>query len=170
MQLVKPDIKYEDSYKKALEEAGAEIQDSGLAKPSLNQTFAEFIAMYKKQEEGKNLPEGYVPASMFWLIDKNEFIGRLQIRHKLNKFLFNEGGHIGYFIRPSKRRMGYGKKILQLGLEKAKKLGIKNVLITCDITNAGSKKIIESQNATYASTYAPSSEKPAKLRYWINIK
>jgi len=41
------------------------------------------------------------------------------------------------------RNKGYGKKILALGLLETEKIGLKSVLITCDIGNMASEKIIE---------------------------
>ena len=35
-----------------------------------------------------------------------------------------DGGHIGYGIRPSKRKKGYASKILELALKEAKKLNL----------------------------------------------
>ena len=55
-------------------------------------------------------------------------------------------------IRPSKRNQGYGKKILQLALLKAKALGINKVLITCDETNIASKKIIEASDGVFENS------------------
>lgn len=57
----------------------------------------------------------------------NKVCGSISIRHELNDFLFNFGGHIGYSITPSERGKGYGKLQLKMGLEIAKSLGIKIV-------------------------------------------
>ena len=43
----------------------------------------------------------------------------------------------------------YGKRILSLGIEEAKKIGLREVLITCMEDNVGSKKIIESNGAVF---------------------
>ncbi len=116
-----------------------------------------------------NLPPGYVAQTTYWLIDTNEFIGRVSIRHMLTDYLLQEGGHIGYDIRPSKRKLGYGKKILALSLPKAKELGIKKILVTCNETNLGSKKIIEANGGILENRLHLHPGKPAKLRYWITV-
>ena len=170
MKLVIPNIKYEKSYLQALKEAKDETQATSLALPKENQSFSDFVNILLSQSKGENLPKGYVPATTFWLIDNDEFIGRVQIRHSLTKSLTNTGGHIGYYIRPSRRRKGYGLKILELGLLKARDLGILNVLVTCDINNLGSKKIIESNGGILENTFNEGSGKPLKLRYWIKPK
>ena len=170
MQLKSPNTRYEESYLQAVIESDEENLDTTLAKPQAGQSFADFVKTLLSQSKGDHLPKGYVPASTFWLIDKNEFIGRVQIRHTLTKSLLEEGGHIGYYIRPTQRKKGYGRKILELGLIKAKELGIYKALVTCDVDNFGSKKIIESQGGKFENTYVPTDGKTPKLRYWINTK
>lgn len=103
--------------------------------------------------------------------DKNGagFIGKVNIRHRLNKNLLKAGGHIGYTIRPSERRKGYGTLILRLALPKAKALGIKKALITCYEDNIGSRKIIEANGGVLEDT-ATTNEGVVKRRYWITIK
>jgi predicted acetyltransferase len=88
----------------------------------------------------------------------------------LNDFLLKQNGHIGYFIRPSKRKMGYGKKILQLGLLEAKKMGLPKVLITCDEDHFASQKIIEANGAILENIIETENGKPKTRRYWINLK
>ena len=104
------------------------------------------------------------------MIDKNAFIGRLSLRHELNEFLLKIGGHIGYEIRPSRRKQGYGTEILRLGLEKAKELGLHRVLVTCDEDNIGSKKIIEHNGGKFENSIEIDGDKVKKLRYWIDLE
>lgn len=140
-----PDVKYKISYLEAVKE----YQLDGhhyyvpLNIKELEKKFDEYIHQLHEESKGRNLPDGYVPHTTFWLVDGDKFIGRIDIRHELNEWLKNEGGHIGYDIRPSERKKGYGTKILQKGIEKAKELGLNNVLITCDIDNIPSNKVIQ---------------------------
>lgn len=169
MQLVYPTTQYQLSYLEALEESKDEINDTILRKPDENQSFEAFVTQLNEEAEGKHLPEDWVPATEFWLIDNNEFIGRVNIRHTLTDHLLKIGGHIGYWIRPSKRKMGYGKKILQLSLGEAKKLGLKKVLVTCDNTNIGSQKIIEANGGILENIITIDEAHPKTRRYWISL-
>jgi len=171
MELVLPDVKYKESYLEALKESEGEESGARLKKPEENQSFEDFVKRFHDEMKGLNLKEGYVPATTFWLIDKGEFIGRANIRHELTDNLFKYGGHIGYHIRPSKRKMGYGKKILELALQEAKKMGFKKVLLTCDDDNVGSRKIIEANRGVLENIIEGEKEgEPKKRRYWITIK
>ncbi len=88
----------------------------------------------------------------------------------MNEFLLMMGGHIGYEIRPSRRKQGYGTEILRLGLEKAKELGLQRVLVTCDEDNIGSKKIIEHNGGKFENAIVMEGDTVKKLRYWIDIE
>lgn len=85
-----------------------------------------------------------VHASTFFTIREsdNKVIGSIQLRHSLTDELSEHTGHIGYAIRPTERRKGYGKEQLMLVLNEAKKMGIEKVMISCDADNVASAKII----------------------------
>jgi predicted acetyltransferase len=88
---------------------------------------------------GENLPEGYVKHLNFWLIDDLTVVGVVRVRYE-EMFC---AGHIGYDISPDHRNMGYGTRILELALEKAKEIGLKEAVVTCLTSNTSSRKIIE---------------------------
>lgn len=169
IKLVNPSRRYKDSYLEFLQESQKEGRNMDLNIKNLRANFESFIKQLNGYREGISLPKGYVPESRFWLVNGNNFIGSVSIRHHLTGLLNKVGGHIGYEIRSNERKKGYGKKILSLALKKAKQLGIKKALITCDITNIGSKKIIEANGGVLDSIEDQGKEKPNKLRYWINL-
>ncbi len=135
----------------------------------IEKDFSLYVEHLLSQAKGKNLPMGYVPQTIYWLIDNDEFIGRVSLRHRLTKSLLQVGGHIGYYIRPTKRQKGYGKKLLELTLIKAKELGLTRVLVTCDERNIGSKKVIEGNGGIFQDSIVIEERKPKTLRYWIIV-
>lgn len=169
MQLVSPSLQYKKTYLDAVEESKQEPGLTLLPQPEPGQSFADFVQNRIDQSHGLQLPPGFVASSEFWLIDNGELIGRTNIRHVLNDWLLEIGGHIGYWIRPSKRGQGYGKKILELGLIEAKKLGISKVLVTCDITNDPSRKVIEANGGVLENIVPNGHDNPPKRRYWILV-
>jgi len=164
MKLVRPSIKYEESWLKAMEEFKPERDEENSWK-CLTKTFniKKHLKRLKKYEKGKE--NSKVPSSTYWLIDNSEFIGHVNIRHHLNNRLKKIGGHIGYEIRPSKRKLGYGTKILKLALEKTKKLGIEKTLVMCNPENTGSRKIIEKNGGIFDKEIEFEGEK--LQHYWI---
>jgi predicted acetyltransferase len=174
MQLVSPTARYKESFLLAMEEyqkikATDRLFVYTLNLKDLKKNFRSHLHQLSDEAIGKNLPKGYVPQTTFWLIDNDTFIGTAIIRHRLTDKLLREGGHIGYDIRPSKRKKGYGKKLLRLLLPKARELGITRALITCDATNLGSKKIIEANGGEFENSVETCEGKPRKLRYWIAL-
>lgn len=168
IQLVKPQLKYEKSFLEALEEFEKEEKGYSEDFEKFRNNFNKYILKLKDDENGVNLKDGYVPSTTLFLIDDDEYIGRVSIRHSLNDTLLKQGGHIGYDIRPSKRKMGYGTKILELALPIAKELGINKVLLTCKDSNIGSYKIMEKNGAVLQDKIEYDGH--LKRRYWINIK
>lgn len=170
MFLASPSKQYKDTFLEALqEEIQAEGDQMAHKIQSIAADFEGFLQRLSNMERGINIPPHLVPASSFWLIDDGEYIGSLNLRHELNDDLLHFGGHIGYDIRPSKRRKGYGKEILRLGLEKARERGLRQVLVTCDETNIGSKKIIEANGGIFENAVTQEGSPVKKLRYWIGI-
>lgn len=175
MELVLPDAKYKDSFIEAVKELKSEKESTTnkryreLSISELETNFEAFVEQERGHAMGEFQPEGYVPQSEFWLVDGEEYIGHIGIRHQLNEHLKTIGGHIGYMIRPSKRGLGYGNKILELALPKAKELGIDRVLLTCDETNIASRKVIEKNGGTLENQIPNPETGVDKLRYWIDI-
>lgn len=175
LKLILPSNKYKKSFLEAAEEYKKD-QEKGRYPAILNMEemtkdkFEDYVKRKLDQSKGINIPKGRVPDTEYWLVDNDEFIGKISIRHRLNANLRKLGGHIGYSIRPSKRRMGFATKMLAMGLQKAKKLGIDKALITCDETNIGSKKVIENNGGIFENAESQGKGMPARLRYWIEIK
>jgi predicted acetyltransferase len=169
-QLILPSVEYKNSFIKAVKEYQAEnlFNYQHLDIKDLEDNFEKYVEDVKNEAKGIGLPAGYVPHTVYWLVDDQGYIGRLDIRHQLNEFLDKFGGHIGYDIRPTRRLQGMGKLILKLAIEKARELGIKEAVITCDVDNMGSRRIIEANGGKFAEvTTGPSGLK--KRRYLIRL-
>ncbi|WP_153046261.1 GNAT family N-acetyltransferase, partial [Streptococcus suis] len=92
-------------------------------------------------EMGLDLPNGYVPAIQYVSFDQTgKALGFLHLRLRLNDFLLQKGGHIGYSIRPTERGKGYAKEQLRLGLQEAASKNITKVLVTCSTDNQASRR------------------------------
>lgn len=108
----------------------------------------------------------FVPYTAYVFIVDNKIVGVGSLRHYLNEYLENFGGHIGYSIRPSERKKGYAKMALKLLLEEAKNKGIETVIVTCNETNIGSRKVIEANNGEFINKI----ENDNKVTYRYTIK
>jgi predicted acetyltransferase len=130
--------------------------------------FEAFLAREQDLREGRNLPEGYVPGVTYWPFDGDEILGTAQLRLELNAHLRNYGGHIGYCIRPSRRRQGYMKRVLPLVLDQAARAGIQRVLITCRRENIASARVIESAGGQFEDERIDPARNKTLRRYWID--
>ncbi|NTW96157.1 MAG: GNAT family N-acetyltransferase [Erysipelotrichaceae bacterium] len=124
---------------------------------------------YLENLEIKEATADRVPDSTFFCLDldRNIFVGAINIRHTLNQSLLNTGGHIGDGVRPSERRKGYATNMIKLGLEECRKLGIEKVLITCDKSNIGSAKSIINNGGVLENEVIE--DGVVEQRYWITL-
>ena len=137
----------------------------------LRKDFSSYMEMLVNHSRGIDLPNGWVPQTTFWYMHGvTQVIGMSSIRHRLTPALENIGGHIAYIIRPSERQKGHGNRLLSLTLEKAKVIGLKKVLLTTDIDNLASRKIIERNGGDLIENGNLSKYDDKKTRYWITLK
>ena len=136
--------------------------------PGMN--WSEFIRIHEDFRNGL-VPEGKVAASFLFAVDNDEIVGRVSIRHSLNDFLFNYGGHIGYAVRPQFRKKGYATEILRQALEYCRGLGLEKVLVTCNDSNEPSAKTIEKCGGKLENKVIEQIESGERLvrRYWIDL-
>ena len=97
-------------------------------------------------------------------------VGQSSVRHKLTPALEQRGGNIGYYVKPSERRNGYGAHLLKLTLEKACALGLMRVLITCDADNVASAKIILRNGGKLKDELNREDSQTPTSRYWIDLE
>lgn len=131
------------------------------------QAFPAFLSRVRNEREARGLLPEAVPMSLFWLVRDHEILGSSRLRHTLTPELEQLGGNIGYDIRPSERRRGFGTILLRLTLERARAMGLTRVRITCDADNIGSIRVIEN-NGGVLDAEVLSPERGKLLRqYWI---
>ena len=139
--------------------AWIEFNAPGWRDPEAFETFVAEVIV--DAEEDRPRPTRYVPCTTLWWIDGKEYLGRLAIRHRLNDFLLDVGGHIGYDVRPSARRRSHATAMLHGALPWARELGIDRALVTCDDDNVGSIRAIEAAGGELEDV------RERKRRYWV---
>ena len=169
IRLEQPHIRFKESFLKAMDEFLAEGRWQEFDENFIRQHFSDFVQEYIDHSKGRKIPMGYVPHTMYWIIDSNDqYVGQIDLRHKINAALRCYGGHIGYEIRPSERKKGYGKMALKEVLIKAKKLELNKVLVTCDSDNIASRKIIET-NKGILNDEREQKDGTHTLCFWIEL-
>lgn len=169
MKLVKPSKALEQAYVDYImewENAGEKIVPYASGRYGL--AFDELLNKWQEDETEKAYEKGFVPASLYFLIDEKEkIVGSVHIRHELNERLLFCGGHIGYGVRPSERRKGYASTMLSLSLSLAKKLGVNKALVTCGKSNLASALTIQKNGGILDNEVMHESN--LVQRYWINL-
>lgn len=131
------------------------------------------VFLAEARADPKTLPPGQVQATQFLAIRESDgvLVGMIQVRHEIESsdYLRNYCGHIGYSVRPVERRKGYATEMLALALEYCRKLGIKQVLMTCWPHNEGSRRAIISNGGVFESERYEPYEKAMFHRYWITL-
>lgn len=116
----------------------------------------------------KNAAPDWVTGSVYFAFVDDRIVGTIAVRHYLNEITSKSGGHIGYGIRPSERRKGYGTKMLALALEKCREFGIAKALITCDKSNIASAKTAMRNGGVFTDDVTEDDGNVVS-RYWITV-
>jgi len=132
--------------------------------------FPRYLRRVDEIADGVNLPPGWVPQYTYWLVRSGrQIVAVSHFRPNLHERGLYEEGHIGYGTRPSQRGKGYATMLCRLTLLKARELGLRRVLITCDADNVASARVIE-RNGGQLENQVPSRETgKLKSRYWVEL-
>lgn len=172
IELVKLTSEYQTQLSDMLTEWKADIEKNNTNHSPwaiFRNDFHDFDSFLENLEIKEGNKDGLVPDTTLFCLDKdrNIFVGAVNIRHYLNEYLLQCGGHIGDGIRPSERRKGYATAMIGLALKECKKLGIDKVLMCCDKENIGSAKSIQKNGGVLENEI----EKDGTIeqRYWISL-
>lgn len=171
LHLVRPSLIYDDQlldYRKKTLALEPWVHGSS----SLNtvERIADWLETLKTLENPDTCPPDLVPATQYLCVREtdNYLVGLINIRHRLNEYLENFGGHIGYSIRPGERGKGYAKAQLLLALDKCRELGIKRLLLTCNQDNRASRRTILACGGILEDTRIDPDGNHMQ-RYWIDM-
>jgi predicted acetyltransferase len=173
VDLVAPSQSLRLSWLQAREEWGRDVLPSGagLHHDDDVETVRGFQAWVERlrRQADVSVPAGAgrVHATYWWIVEGRTYLGAISLRHTLNDFLLNAGGHIGYGVRPSARRRGVATWALGAVLPTARELGIDRVLVSCDEDNLPSARAIERNGGVLDDIRH--TELGLTRRYWISL-
>lgn len=170
-RLVKPSVAYRESFlashaewEGAWQDGAGVDADADFSAPG---AFEQWVARLLSQES-EPLSPGMVTCTFRWLVEGDQYLGSVALRHELNEYLANFGGHLGYGIRPSARRQGHATAALAQMLDLARERGMDRVLLTCAEANLGSRGTIEA-NGGVLEDVRVDGDGVALRRYWISL-
>lgn len=104
--------------------------------------YARWLSIVRRYRSG-NLREADVSQTLYFVKCGDDVVGAVSLRSELIPKVIN--GHISYGIRPSFRRRGCGRQVFLMALRLLEREhGIHAAIVTCDPSNAASRRIIES--------------------------
>jgi predicted acetyltransferase len=136
---------------------------------AIRSDFAGYVRRRRDSAAGRNLPEGLVPQTDYFLWNGHQIVGSIRLRHQLTPALANDGGNIGYEVRPSRRGEGHATRMLAMILDKARQVGLKRVLLTCHNDNPASARVIDKNGGRLASQGISKRDGKEIRRYWIEL-
>jgi predicted acetyltransferase len=134
--------------------------------------FRAYVQSLKDEEAGVNLPDGYVPCTHRWLLSPaGQLAGVVRVRHRIDTpFLAENGGHVGYDVAPSMRRLGYGHFAMAVALREAERLGVAKVLLYTSEDNAPSRAVIERAGGDLESISYSEFWNERLCKYWVAVQ
>lgn len=172
IKLVQPGKRHEAVVKDYTEEHFSVGEDSlhGSSLLTEMESYSDWLAHLTKQSDKATVTPDWVVSTTLIAVRENDkkVIGTIDIRHELNEFLREFGGHIGFGVRPSERGKGYATEILRLGLEYCKMLGLEKVMVACYKENIPSAKTILKNGGVLEREFIHDDGKKVQV-YWINL-
>ena len=127
------------------EENGVENSYHGI---SYDEYVEKVLPKIMSYEHPENMPDWFVPETIYYLWDGDMLVGEFRIRHHLTEALRTGAGHIGYSIRKELRGKGYGTAGLKLTLEKAREIIPEDeVFFRVRKDNIASQRVLEKNGA-----------------------
>ncbi|MFI5493669.1 GNAT family N-acetyltransferase [Actinoplanes sp. NPDC051859] len=172
-QLITPTVHLHAQWLAARDEWGRGVHQDGSGLRADDEVdtaagFAAFVAKLRRESDPAVPPvAGWVHCSYWWIAEGDQLLGAVSLRHELNDILLDAGGHIGYGIRPSARRRGLASWALNAVLPYAGKLGLDRVLLTCEVTNEASRRVIERRGGVLEDVR--DTPLGRVRRYWITL-
>jgi predicted acetyltransferase len=168
LALILPNEDFAESYLSCM----AEMRDLGekiweATVPRADESTFQFVARLLRAQ--KSPEPGLVSETTYWAVLDKEVVGRIALRHILNKNLEEFGGHIGYEVRPSARKKGVATEMLRLVLQTPKAREIGRVLLTCAPDNIASNKTIQKNGGALSGTKFVERVQRQTNYYWIEV-
>ena len=174
MKMQFPNMSYKEKaidYINEFHEYSSPVNGSGGLNNYLkNSTYEEWLEKIRSDIDIANIEKPRVPSLTYFYVreEDDKIVGMINIRLALNDFLRNEGGHIGYSIRPTERRKHYGTEMLKEALRVCEAIGIENVIVSCDKENAASAGVIMNCGGVLDSEFYSEAFGEVIQRYVIN--
>ena len=147
--------------------------EDGFINSVKGKTFEEYknwLISSNNTSKGIGLADWKVPTTIYWLYADGEPVGIGKLRHYLTDKLKEEGGQVGYSIRPTERKKGYMTQMLAQALIYCKEeLNLEKVMLGCYKENIASRKTIINAGGILEREYKTDEGELVQV-YWVKLK
>ena len=106
-------------------------------------SYEEWLKIVCNNAVKETVNPAWVQTDTYFAVNQTDqqIVGIIACRYELNEFL-KDFGHIGYSVRPSKRRQGFATEMLKQILHIAYQKGMTEVQLSCERSNVASAATI----------------------------
>ncbi len=169
-ELVIPSARWLPEYREALREA-AELGEVVPWDPPFDGSDEDLAIAIGNAARGIWGLDATEPSQWYrWWVEGEHYLGRISLRFpgfRDNFEHYATHGDIGYDVRPSRRRQGVATAMLRAMVQFAREQGYQDLLVTCNQSNAASRRVIENAGGTYHDTFGDGDE--IVLRYFFAL-
>jgi predicted acetyltransferase len=168
-ELVTPAERWMPEFRQALVES-APLGDAAPWDPAPDCTDEAMASAIADMAKGIWGPQATEPTQLLrWWVEGDIYLGRASLRHlslrDSDPAHYAGHGDIGYDVRPSARGRGIATEILRAMLDLARELGYPDVLVTCDVGNAASRRVIEKAGGRFVDEFDDAGESVLRYRF-----
>lgn len=159
LRLIPPAAAYRESYLAFVAELDNHDYFHQRNWPTEQDDFGQYVAALRRA------------GGWLWLVEGDEFIGQVLVLTNRLNFVQHPDGQVDYMIRPSKRRRGYGARLLALLKEHYRAQGQAYLLLSCVGENLASRRIILANGGRpYGAIPEIFSRNYVRLQYTIHLE
>jgi len=144
----------------------------GLDRYLRESTYKAWLDKVRSDTDIANTPEGRAPGFTYFYVRESdgEIVGMINIRLALvGDFMREQGGHMGYSVRPAQRRKGYATRMLREALAFCGAIGMNDFVLTCNKSNPASAGVIKNCGGVLEAEFYSEYYGEALQRYRIHI-
>lgn len=161
-------VKASPEWRSALIEMAEEYAAYGEVRYQMVLTDCDGFLQLLTNDDAGTTP-GRVRQTSYWAMEAGILVGAIRLRYTLTPSLRQVGGNIGYDVRPSWRNQGYATHMLALTLLRAREAGLDEVMVTCDVDNIASARVIEKNGGVLQFQGLIEGYSEPIAHYWIQL-
>jgi len=120
---------------------------------TLRYSYGEWLQIIRDNLDEKKVSPRFGPSQTFFALNRErQVVGVINFRHVITDF-YKYAGHVGFSVRPSRRRMGIADRMLREIVRIAGETGLSEICLVCRADNEASRKTILKNGGSLRQTF-----------------